>query len=307
MPCYNKITEKGGITEKTSINNFNINSLKLLSENSISKVYKLCNGEILKMFNPNILDLYNNIGASMEKKILEAELLPDIPEIVIPNKAVYDEKDKFIAYTSNYIEGLNFGQYYDSLQQSDKNSLYFFASIFEKLENTISRANGADIVFPDLANPGNFIFDKNGNFKLIDYDGMQIKDNKSMVIARVLSSDGQYNKVSKYGNGHFLYTPELDKKSIIILYMIFVFHVKLTVIGQKSYRTGEAITLDYIFDYIGLEDNEFKNKISKIYNDNEKNEFITKDIYRLAEMYELRPKASIAKERGVCKYLIKKR
>ena len=76
-----------------------------------------------------------------------------------------------------------------------------------------------------LINSNLFYFDKNGNFKLIDYDGMQIKDNKSMVIARVLSSDGQYNKVSKYGNGHFLYTPELDKKSIIILYMIFVFHV----------------------------------------------------------------------------------
>lgn len=293
--------------EKTSINNFNLNSSKLLSKNSISKVYKLCNGEILKMFNLNILNIYNNVGGNMEKKILDAEELPNIPEIVMPNKAVYDENGNFIAYTSNYVDGLNLGQYYDSLEKSDKNSLYFFASLFEKLENIVARANNAGFVFPDLVNPGNFIFDKKGNFKLIDYDGMQVRDNKSMVISKVLSSDQQYNKVSKYGNGHFLYTPELDKKSIIMLYLILVFHVRLTNIGKKTYHAGETITLDYIFDYIGLEDDQLKNKICKIYNDNEKNEFISEDIKRLADRYELRPRVSFIKENEVCKYLIKKR
>ncbi len=293
--------------EKTSINNFNLNTAKLLSENSISKVYRLCNGEILKMFNPNILNIYNNVGGNVEKKILEAEALPNIPEIIIPNKAVYDEKGRFIAYTSSYIEGLNLGQYYDSLTKNDRNSLYFFATLFEKLESVVSRANEEGFVFPDLVNPGNFIFDKNGNFKLIDYDGMQIRDNKSMVISRVLSVDEKYNRVSKYGNGYFLYTPELDKKSIILLYIILVFHVRFAAIGQKSYHTGEVITLDYIFDYIGLDDEKFKNKIYKIYNDNEKNEFISEDINRLADMYELRSKVALTKDSGVCKYLIKKR
>lgn len=293
--------------EKISIHDLNFKAVKALSKNNRSKVYKLASGQVLKIFNQNILNLYEYFGNSIEKKILDSKIFPNIPEIVIPNKAVYSRSDKFIGYTSDYINGLNLGDYYNSLDNNDIISLQFYASFLEKLEDTVKRANDKGFVFPDLVNPGNIIFDKDGNFKLLDYDGMQINGNRAMAISRALCPEDQYLNVPKYSKDRHLYTEQLDKKSIILLFMILTFNINLNIIGKKAHPSGELITLDYLFNYIGLNDFDLMHKIWKIYSKEEENEFISKDLYRLAEDYALDYKPALERGKKSYKYLIKNR
>lgn len=159
--------------EKISIKDIDMGKARSISKGSISNVYRFGNKEIMKEFNPSVLRLYKNLGGSMEKKILEAKPLEKVSEILIPKFALYDEDNDFMGYISNYLEGYNLGEYYDSLGKDNRNSLLFHAKLFAKIEDVIKRGNDEGYVFPDLANRGNFIFDDDGNFKLIDYDGIK--------------------------------------------------------------------------------------------------------------------------------------
>lgn len=81
------------------------------------------------------------------------------------------------------------------------------------------------------------------------------------------------------------------------------FGISLAIVGEYSDRLKEAITLDTIFDSIGLDDNDIKHKVWKVFTKTEKNEYLGDDVFRLASNNNLEIAATSA---GKCLRKLKK-
>ena len=93
--------------------------------------------------------------------------------------------------------------------------------------------------------------------------------------------------IKKYLKGENLFNKNLDNKSLIILYFLDVFNINLNNIGLINPFTKKPITLENVFDELNLQDYRLYEKVSKIYNDNENNEYLGEDIERIAKDYKM--------------------
>lgn len=253
-----------------------------LTRTQASSIYRLSNGDILKIFSPLTKQFYLIGGISLEKKILFAKGVQNVPEIVIPNGVVYNDGN-FMGYTMEYIDGISYNDKYDRLSSMQNMSLLYHANSYSQIESIVKRGNKQGIVFPDLLTCDNIIYDEYGNIKIIDYDGLQIGNYGVISMSTSLGKDNSIYNIRKYSiNG--IYTPNLDMKSLIILYFLSTFNIDL----EATRRAG--VPLDQIFKLLGSTDNDFNHKVWKCYQDNASNEFLGSDVYRLADNYTLIPK-----------------
>ena len=262
----------------------NLEATNLICRSSKAYIYKLKNGDILKIFHPFILDLYKKSNLRLEEKITSAKPFKNVPEIIVPKISVYDD-NQFIGYTCKEATGIDYNSYDDTLSKNEFHNLNRYAKEYEKLEDIIKRGNKEKIVFPDFCTCDNIFIDKKGNFSLIDYDGLQIGDFITPVLSSSLGNQEQY-QCPKYQN-NFLFTPELDKRSLITLYFLMTFNVDINRVGQYNPITNEKITLDLIFELIGLDDYDIQNKVWKLFQNNQKNEFLDDDVFKIADKYHL--------------------
>ena len=274
---------------------------KIINHNNKSIIYLLENGTVLKLYNTKLLEMLKRVGIDHEKKILDAKEITKVPEIITPKKAVYENKT-FIGYTMPRVLGEDFNTHDDNLSISERENLLYYIRQHLQLEDIVKRANQEEIIFPDLCTCDNILI--NGNkISFIDYDGLQIKNHRVDAISTSLGEPSQYFKNRKYTTANGLFTKELDKKSLIILFFLSAFNINLNKIGTNA--MGHIITLDDIFDIIGLEDYDIMNKVWKIFNDKETNEFLGDDLYHLYEEYQLKVIAQVANNQYI-KKLIKK-
>lgn len=262
----------------------NLEATDLICRSSKAYIYKLKNGDILKIFHPFILDLYKKSNLRLEEKITSAKPIKTVPEIIVPNMAIYSN-DEFVGYALKKADGMNYNDYDDKLPQKEFSNLKRYAEEYQKLESIIKRGNKENIVFPDFCTCDNIFIDKNGNFSLIDYDGLQINNFITPIMSSSLGNEEQY-QCPKYQN-NFLFTPELDKRSLITLYFLMTFNVDINRVGQYNPITNEKITLDLIFELIGLDDYDIQNKVWKLFQNNQKNEFLDDDVFKIADKYHL--------------------
>lgn len=234
----------------------NLEATDLICRSSKAYIYKLKNGDILKIFHPFILDLYKKSNLRLEEKITSAKPFKTVPEIIVPKISVYDD-NQFIGYTCKEATGIDYNSYDDTLSENEFHNLTC----------------------------DNIFIDKNGNFSLIDYDGLQIGDFITPVLSSSLGNQEQYN-CFKYQRNN-LFTPELDKKSLITLYFLSAFNIDINKVGTLNPITREIVTLDDIFEMIGLDDYDVQNKVWKLFQDNKQNEFLGEDVFRIAESYDL--------------------
>lgn len=273
----------------------------LICKSNKAYIFKLKNGDILKIFHPFILNVYKKLDLKLEEKIVSAKPIETVPEIIVPNKAIYSNNE-FIGYTCKEAIGIDYNSYEDTLSENDFYNLNRYAEEYRKLESIVKRGNKEHIVFPDLCSCDNIFIDQNGNFSFIDYDGLQVGNFVTPVLSSSLGDESQYD-CHKYKNG-LLFTPELDKRSLITLYFLMTFHVDINKVGQYNPVTNKKITLDLIFNTIGLDDYDIQNKIWKLFQNNKQNEFLEEDVFKIAESYDL---LAIPVERNVyIKKLIKK-
>ena len=233
---------KGQITSCVSLNEF-------------TQVYTLSNGKYLKLFHPRLLAMHRLNESDMEKKVMNADKLDIIPEIIKPDAGIYYD-GLFVGYTMPKARGIDSTMYENRKSIQEKLDLIRYASEFCKLEDAIKRANKKGIAFPDLLTCENMFID-NGKYQFIDFDGIQIGDYKVLQMSSLLGSDSQYF-TQKYIDNKEFFNANLDKKSLIILYYLTVFNVNLNMIGKYNSMIRRLVTIDDMFEAAGITDNDFK-------------------------------------------------
>lgn len=277
--------------QKIYTNNSILHNLTLVKENEISSVMRLGNGDFLKIFNPELLRLIR-LQYNLEEKIMSAHKIVNVPEILTPKAGVYDNASNniFLGYITDPAKGVNFNDFDNAYSIKNHSNLTGYTKIMCDLFNIVERANKNNIIFPDLCTCDN-LFIHNGQFSFIDYDGIQIDKYKVLAISSSLGNNNQYFVPKFFKNG--LFTTELDKKSMLILYFLTVFNIDLNSIGRKVPYTGEIVSLKVIFDTLGLEDDIFFKKASDILSPTKNGDYIIEDIIRIDRNYEMHSIAHI--------------
>lgn len=278
-----------------------ISGLKPFTTSSSATLFKMKNGDILKIFNPFYMTMAKMHRINLEKKIEAADSVKLSDKIKIPTSAFYDSNNSFIGYASNSACGISYNDLEDTLTLKQREDLYRYANIFTKLEKIVKES---DAVFPDLCTCDNIFIDENDNIELIDYDGIQVGNHRVMQMSTTLGADSLYCNPKYSRNG--LFTKNLDKKSLILLYFLDVLNVNLNMVGQKVPGTGELITLDMVFNIIGIDDYDFMNKVYKIFNDKLDNEYLGESLYDIAERYTMKAFPTPMGEGCYIKKLIRK-
>lgn len=269
---------------KREIHDYDLRNAKLIFKGESCKVLRLNNGSVLKIFDPMVIELSKTVGADIEAKILDAVPIKQSPEILVPTAAAYRD-DNFIGYTMPMARGIDYNSYYNDLTFFNHHDLHKFALVHSRLEGVLRR--NPNMVFPDFCTFDNIFIDDKENVQFIDYDGIQVGKHKSLSMSTSLGSITEHMANPKYFTSEQWFTKELDKKSSIISYFLTTFNVRLDVVGKANPIDGKIITVDEIFNYINLDDPDVCHKVWKLFQDNQQNEYLGDDVFKIAEKYNM--------------------
>lgn len=267
----------------------NVRDLKVVGEVKnceYSKILRLEDGRIAKIISPFVLMLYMGAGASLERKIIESDSIVGMDELYKPTSALYSN-GLISGYTMLENKGMDYNRYDNLRTLRDRTDLYKYASIHSQLESIVRKGHSQrnKVIFPDLATCDNIYIDKNGNVSLIDYDGLQVGSNIALSYSTNLGDDSNYESY-KYRRGH-LFTEEIDKTSLMMLFFLDVFNVDLKVIGRRNPIDGKIITIKDFFDIMGFDDEVIIKKVEKVLSSTEEGEYLGDDLFRLADQYRM--------------------
>lgn len=256
-------------------------ALKLSKDNSASGMvtYDLKNGLILKVIVETAFekDELRDFKCNLERKILHSKKLVGT-DIVLPH-TMYMDHDEVVGYTVPKILLPNIG---DTLE---KNKTFSNVSnVLLLLTNKVEKLNEQGIVFPDLCTYGNIFYDAGtNNIKFIDYDGIQIFDTWSDSVSALIKYD--FNPMYASGKytvpGNFLWTSNIDRASIVALYLkkllgvniledpTFALYqdVQMTEEGLISFDKDEFLQrkINSTLDNYGILDDETRKSVVKIF------------------------------------------
>ena len=233
-----------------------------------SFVYGLRDGSFLKVFTDDFVRLNERVnGNSLELKILESKNLK-LPYYIKKPKDVYYARDgRFKGYSTPGFDGIDIYQHFHTMGFFDQMLPENYTKIYRRLETVINEANKEGIVFPDICSEGNVLYSpRSGSIALVDYDGFQIGEDRSIVyLSEALGDKSQYENPKYTRNG--LYTSELDKKSMVIHYFANAFDINLSIVGKKDPITGCMVTVDGEMDRIGVYDSEVRDVVKTAFSD----------------------------------------
>lgn len=256
-------------------------ALKLSKDNSASGMvtYDLGNGFILKVIVETAFekDELRDFKCNLERKILYSKKIVD-SDIVLPH-TMYMDHDEVVGYTVPKILLPNIG---DTLE---KNKTFSNVSnVLLLLTNKVEKLNEQGIVFPDLCTYGNIFYDAGtNNIKFIDYDGIQIFDTWSDSVSALIKYD--FNPMYASGKytvpGNFLWTSNIDRASIVALYLkkllgvniledpTFALYqdVQMAEEGLISFNKDEFLQrkINFTLDNYGILDDETRKSVVKIF------------------------------------------
>lgn len=256
-------------------------ALKLSKDNSASGMvtYDLKNGLILKVIVETAFekDELRDFKCNLERKILHSKKLVGT-DIVLPH-TMYMVHDEVVGYTVPKILLPNIG---DTLE---KNKTFSNVSnVLLLLTNKVEKLNEQGIVFPDLCTYGNIFYDAGtNNIKFIDYDGIQIFDTWSDSVSALIKYD--FNPMYASGKytvpGNFLWTSNIDRASIVALYLkkllgvniledpTFALYqdVQMAEEGLISFNKDEFLQrkINFTLDNYGILDDETRKSVVKIF------------------------------------------
>jgi len=257
---------------------------RLIKKSIAGCVYQLRNGDYFKSFDASMVSILNRC-VGLEDKIMNAEPIPNVPEIIIPSAGVYDEFNQFVGFVTPPAPGKDFNSYDENYTLAQRADLQAYSKLFYNLTDVVKRANEQGIVFPDMCTCDN-MFVSNGKIHFIDYDGIQVGKYKAPAMSTTLGPEFQYHN-SKYMSNNYYFTPELDKKSIVLLYFLSTYNLDLSKVGQRNPFTGKIITLEEVFDMLGLHDYDFMQKVYNTLSQKKPGEYIGDDVMRIAEQYDM--------------------
>lgn len=295
--CYYNVL--GGSVKKVNFSSLKSNIVNLLCDTQAGDLYIMNDNRVFKLFDSDFLNVMYDRGYDFEKKILGASDLVSVPEIVVPDSAVYDG-DVFQGYTMPFFDGISI---YELVDYNKNNlSLDGMTNFFVKLESIIRRAD--NIVFPDLLSDGNILVSRS-DIRLIDFDGLQVNEYMSPTLSSSLGNHKMYIN-NKYRGENGLYTKELDIKSLIYLYFDLIFDCRLWELDNVLLNSDEDeinIKLEKIFDYHNIDSSILFDKVSRLYDNSVSNIYLGDTIDFIASNYEL--DSDYYKSKGV-RRLVKK-
>ena len=265
--------------EKVELTNINFKKIKILKKSPISKVFLLDEKEVVKVYNSSYLKGINRRRA-LEKKI-QASSTIKLKELVLPKKIVLINGN-FAGYTMEYIKG----ESYLDIAIAPYRNLDLINKEYLEIEKIIKKFHKEGIIVPDLLNLTNIIVTEDG-LRFIDYDGMQIRDNKASSVSKILKKDIRHSSTIKYCNHLGLYTEELDKKSLLILYILITFNNLINDINMDNNRFEK---IDKLLEELNIsQEDKLKEIIDKAYNPRNdiKNEYLEEAVKEIGKKYVL--------------------
>ena len=265
--------------EKVELTNINFKKIKILKKSSISKVFLLDEKEVVKVYNSSYLKGINRRRA-LERKI-QASSTIKLKELVLPKKIILTNGN-FAGYTMDYIKG----ESYLDIAIAPYRNLDLINKEYLEIEKIIKKFHKEGIIVPDLLNLTNIIVTEEG-LRFIDYDGMQIRDNKASSVSKILKKDIRHSSTIKYCNHLGLYTEELDKKSLLILYILITFNNLINDINMDNNRFEK---IDKLLEELNIsQEDKLKEIINKAYNPRNdiKNEYLEEAVKEIGNKYVL--------------------
>ena len=265
--------------EKVELTNINFKKIKILKKSPISKVFLLDEKEVLKVYNSSYLKGINRRRA-LERKI-QASSTIKLKELVLPKKIILINGN-FAGYTMEYIKG----ESYLDIAIAPYRNLDLINKEYLEIEKIIKKFHKEGIIVPDLLNLTNIIVTEDG-LRFIDYDGMQIRDNKASSVSKILKKDIRHSSTIKYCNHLGLYTEELDKKSLLILYILITFNNLINEINMDNNRFEK---IDKLLEELNIsQEDKLKEIIDKAYNPRNdiKNEYLEEAVKEIGKKYVL--------------------
>ncbi len=278
-------------------------ALKLSKDDSASGMvtYDLKNGLILKVIVETAFekDELRDFKFNLERKILHSKKLVGT-DIVLPH-TMYMDHDEVVGYTVPKILLPNIG---DTLE---KNKTFSNVSnVLLLLASRVKKLNEHGIIFPDLCTYGNVFYNAEANsFKFIDYDGIQIFDTWSDSVSALIKYDfNPMYAAEKYTiPGDFLWTSNIDRASIVALYLkkllgvniledpTFALYqdVQMSEEGLISFDKDEFLQrkINTTLDTYGILDDETRKSVVKIFDltvDNDPPDEVIKHIMNSCEV-----------------------
>lgn len=265
--------------EKVELTNINFKKIKILKKSPISKVFLLDEKEVVKVYNSSYLKGINRRRA-LERKI-QASSTIKLKELVLPKKIILINGN-FAGYTMEYIKG----ESYLDIAIAPYRNLDLINKEYLEIEKIIKKFHKEGIIVPDLLNLTNIIVTEEG-LRFIDYDGMQIRDNKASSVSKILKKDIRHSSTIKYCNHLGLYTEELDKKSLLILYILITFNNLINDINMDNNRFEK---IDKLLEELNIsQEDKLKEIIDKAYNPRNdiKNEYLEEAVKEIGKKYVL--------------------
>lgn len=265
--------------EKVELTNINFKKIKILKKSPISKVFLLDEKEVVKVYNSSYLKGINRRRA-LERKI-QASSTIKLKELVLPKKIILINGN-FAGYTMDYIKG----ESYLDIAIAPYRNLDLINKEYLEIEKIIKKFHKEGIIVPDLLNLTNIIVTEDG-LRFIDYDGMQIRDNKASSVSKILKKDIRHSSTIKYCNHLGLYTEELDKKSLLILYILITFNNLINDINMDNNRFEK---IDKLLEELNIsQEDKLKEIINKAYNPRSdiKNEYLEEAVKEIGKKYVL--------------------
>ena len=265
--------------ERVELTSINFKKIKILKKSPISKVFLLDEKEVLKVYNSSYLKGINR-RRTLERKI-QASSTIKLKELVLPKKIILINGN-FAGYTMEYIKGKS----YLDIAIAPYRNLDLINKEYLEIEKIIKKFHKEGIIVPDLLNLTNIIVTEEG-LRFIDYDGMQIRDNKASSISKILKKDIRHSSTIKYCNHLGLYTEELDKKSLLILYILITFNNLINDINMDNNRFEK---IDKLLQELNIsQEDKLKEIIDKAYNPRNdiKNEYLEEAVKEIGKKYVL--------------------
>lgn len=287
----------------------NVNDLQYkrnIYSSSMSDVWELVDGNYAKIVTDNTLAVCYSLGVDYERKILYSKA-KYAEGIITPLSAIYNRYG-CSGFVMKPAKGKNLDKDGNDGDIQKAQDLQRFCNIYRQMEKIVINANKLWIVMPDLCAFKNIIITPDDKVLFIDYDGMQFgKKDKAISFAEddMLGSYKKYNAISKYSNGKFHFTPELDITSLTVLLFKWIFN---EVICVKALKRKDGISqedlVSIVFEKLNIQDREFKRKVLANLSDNEPGAFLSEDLERIAKNNTMQ--ATLAKDGQFIKCLNKK-
>ncbi len=278
----------------------------LIYNGESSKIYTLKDGRILKVASPIVLKICQLAGTTYERKILDTRA-KRVSEIISPVSAVYVKRE-CVGYTMEKVNGRDLNSYDATFTLRQRSDLHHYFELYKKIEDVVIKANKEGIVIPDLCTCDNIIVLPDGSLKFIDYDGMQLGENDSAIaISTSLGDEERYVNNPKFCNSFGHFTRELDKTSLTILMFLIVFNIDLTKVGMISPIDRKVITIEDIFQMLGIDDSVFMKKIAANISVNQMGVYLQDELYKISQQYNMQAfKIPFAAKDAFIKKLIRK-